>query len=96
MPKQPAAARAATTQTAKQAGDNVLARVLVDLPSHGAKCGQVLSAPDAVIASLADGGQVDPTTEAVAYAEAEGAELVTYDPQPEPAEEPAAAQTDGQ
>jgi hypothetical protein len=56
------------------------ARVLVDLPSYGAKAGNIISAPVAVIKALADAGEVDPHPEAVDYAKSVSAEVVAFDP----------------
>lgn len=47
---------------------NTFARVLVDIPSHGLKAGQLLEATPELVKALAAMGDVDPHKDAVAYA----------------------------
>lgn len=65
------------------------ARALVDLDSDGIKCGQIVTAEEKVIKSLADAGVVDATPEAVAYAKSTGEK-------PQPISKPEAAIEQGQ
>lgn len=49
-----------------------VARALVDLPAAGIKCGEIVSADEKVIKSLAAAGIVDAAPEAVEYAKSVG------------------------
>lgn len=53
------------------------ARVLTDIPHLGARAGDVLDASAALIAERASAGDADPHPEAVTYAVANGARVVT-------------------
>ncbi|MEI5998240.1 hypothetical protein H3V53_13805 [Paraburkholderia bengalensis] len=70
--KNPAAQAAKTAQ----AGQTAKARVLVDHPAHGLKCGQIAEGPEALIQALADAGALDAHPDAVDYAAGQGAEVV--------------------
>lgn len=54
------------------------ARALMDLLPYAVKCGQVLEAPHQLINALADGGEVDPHPDAVAYALENGFDVVRH------------------
>jgi hypothetical protein len=60
------------------------ARVLVDNPSLGIKCGQIVEGPEKVIKALSVAGAVDDHPDSVAYAGKQGAAVVAL-------EDPAAA-----
>lgn len=67
----------AATPKKAPAGELVRARVLVDVPAHGLKAGQVAEAAQAVIDGLVAAGEVDPNPDAVAYALDVGGKVVT-------------------
>lgn len=71
------------------------ARVLVDNPSLGILCNQIVEGPGDVIAAMAAAGAVDPHPDAVAYAAGQGARVVTLD-DPAGAAEFAAAAAESQ
>jgi hypothetical protein len=52
------------------------ALVLVDLPQHGLKAGQLVDAEAPFIAALHKAGEVDPHPSAVQHAQAQGAKIV--------------------
>ena len=52
------------------------ARVLVDVPSHGLLCGQIVQASAKTIKALVEGGQADAHPDAVAYAQSASATVV--------------------
>lgn len=54
------------------------ARALMDLQPYAVKSGQVLEAPHQLINALAEGGEVDPHPDAVAYALAQGLPIVAF------------------
>lgn len=54
------------------------ARALMDLQHYAVKCGHVLEAPHQLINALAEGGEVDPHPDAVAYALDNGFSVVPY------------------
>lgn len=68
----------------------VRARVLFDVEWFGLKAGQIFEAEQSVVDGLVAIGALDPHAEAVAYAESEGAEVVTKPTEGVDAETPAA------
>jgi hypothetical protein len=79
---------AATGKTKKADAATVRARALTDFDTYGLKAGQIFEGDKSVVDDLAALGVVDTHADAVAYAEEQGAEVVT---QPtEAVEQPAA------
>jgi len=68
------------TRKPKAAAGQAKARALVDLPQHGAKCGELLVAEALIVQALVADGSADDHPDAVAYAEAQAA--ITEDPAP--------------
>lgn len=77
---------AATAKLKKPDAATVRARVLSDFDTYGLKAGQIFEGEKSVTDELAALGVVDVHPDAVAYAESEGAEVVTQ-PTAEPAAE---------
>jgi hypothetical protein len=72
----------------------VRARVLVDVPAYGLKCGDVAEGSQASIDALAAAGAVDPHEDAVAYAVGARGAVVSVgyvEPEPESTADEAAA-----
>lgn len=60
------------TRKPKPAGsDRTEARALVDLPAHGVKAGELLTADAPTVAAYVATGSVDPHPDAVAWAKAQ-------------------------
>jgi len=68
---------AATAKTKKADAATVRARVLTDFDTYAIKAGQIFEGEKSVVDELSALGAVDTHDDAVAYAESEGAQVVT-------------------